>query len=62
MLTTCAVVSISIKAFHTCAGVALFCAVAISIFVAGEGKRRDAHVWENVQGEIMGSVMVVFRR
>lgn len=46
MLTTCAVVSISIKAFHTCAGVALFCAVAISIFVAGEGKRRDAHVWE----------------
>lgn len=46
MFSTCAVVSVSCKARLTRAGVVLFRAAADGIFVAGEGERRAAHVWD----------------
>lgn len=49
VFSTCAVVPVSSKAGLTCAGVVLLCAAAVGIFVAGEGERRDTHIWEGLQ-------------
>lgn len=44
VFSTCAVAAVPGKSRLTFAGVVLFRAVAVRIFVAGEGERRHAHV------------------
>lgn len=62
-VNTCAVLSVSCEAGLACAGVVLFGAAAVGIFVAGKGERRAAHVYVGIQRngkEIITAYGVVF--